>query len=310
MVHNGIIWNDHLVAEEQTKNGVYYVSQQRDGSFNDSEVLLYDLADVIEGKKHSLSVEGSIAFVMVQLDKKGKRKALYFGRNSGNPLKMKKYEHGFSLTSEGDGIDIETNRLFRYDYATRKFSSEYLYIPNQIIYSKFNYNDSHWEKYDDDYSRGYDDNGYELIPSKETGVGYNRYGDRIDRNGHILPSSNSVGVFTERVLDRYKDLPKYSPTEDSNEKEAVREVKNALMYDMNSSAETAIEFGELLIDELQVRYTELDFLITSDAMTTNGEFDEYLELDTKLELLTKAIDQLADTQLSLALLNKDRSLIV
>lgn len=310
-VHNGVLWNDDIVAKQQMAEGVSYVSKQSTGSFNDSEVLIYDLADVIEGRKDKLSVEGSIAFIVVQLDKKGNRKALYFGRNTGNPLKIKKYKHGFSLTSEGDGEMIDPNKLFRYDYKTGKFSATDFTIPYRSYTSNYGYSGGRdYEDYDYGDYRGYN-SGYDWKGNKETGVGYDAHGNKIDQNGYLVPTAGTSGVFTEQVLDRYKSTGRYGAGGfEETEKQAVKEIVGALLYDMNYANEVALEFGTYLLDELQGQYLLLEDMFRQDLDLTGQELDEYLELDEKIRLLTLAIDQLADKQMKLALTEGMRNLTV
>jgi len=267
MVHNGVIHNDDIVAKEQLNNNIRYVSKQSDGRFNDSEVLMYDIADVIEGKKSDLECEGSIAFIMVQLDNKGNRKALFYGRNEGSPLKIKHYKHGFSLTSEGDGVNIETNKLYRYDYKTKKTTFTELEIP----YHSYSFN--------------YYGTSYKPVKN------YN--------SGYVLPANTGKGVFTEGALDRYRNKSKYMDSDFSLD-DAANEVRSALMYDMNCATDVAIEFGELMLEELQYKYSELEDMIQIDSANAL-DVDEYLELDTKIEILTRAIEKLANTQMALIL---------
>ncbi len=307
MVHNGVIYNDDDVAKTQFNEGVHYVSKQPDGRFNDSEVLMYDLADYIEGKTEILTVEGSIAFVMVQLDKKGNRKALYFGRNSGNPLKLRKYAHGFSLTSEGEGEMVEENQLHKYNYKTGKFSSTPLRIP-YYTYSLKKYSD-----YDDRYEYG-EYMGYDKGYNWESGryinhVGYDKYNNKIDQNGYLVPDEKQFGVFTEQVLNRYKDINTGCGSNETEYNQAVKEVKNALMYDMNYATDVAIDFAILMLDQIQPRYDELENMITTEN-TTRFDLDEYLELSVQMELLGKAIDILADEQLRLSIKDGIKGLLV
>ncbi len=295
-------------------DGISYVSKQSDGRFNDSEVLIYDLADVIEGRKKTLSVEGSIAFIVVQLDKKGNRKALYFGRNTGNPLKIRKYKHGFSLTSEGDGVMINPDKLFRYDYKTKKFSATDLTIPYRTYTTSnygYGYNSSGYrDDFDDDDwgdYRGYN-KGYNWRGNKETGVGYDRYGNKIDANGYLVPDANQTGVFTEQVLERYKATGRYGADDQGEgERQAVKEIVGALLYDMNYVNETALEFGMYLLDKMKEQYLQLEQIIREDGDFNGTELDEYLELDEKIRLLEKALDQLTDKQMKLALTDGLRS---
>lgn len=132
LVHNGVLWNEHELKAEHEKLGIDYVSEQTDGSFNDSEALTYDVARYIEGQVNHVSAQGSIAFICIQMDKKGSKKALYFGRNDGNPLVMKHTPSSLTLSSEGEGESVDANTLYRYDYKKMKLSRSPLMIPSRI----------------------------------------------------------------------------------------------------------------------------------------------------------------------------------
>lgn len=282
MVHNGIIWNDNEVAKEQFKDGIHYVSKQKNGKFNDSEVLMYDLASVIEGKKTDLSCEGSIAFIMVQLDKNGQRKALYFGRNSGNPLILTQFSHGFSLTSEGEGQSIPSNQLNKYDYKTKKFTSTPLTIPYH------SYKPSRSTVLYGDWRDWTDDDGY------GTTFQYK------DTNKYLQPTVDTV-IFTEDILNKHKDLARYGYDGEELIIQAVKEVKGALLYDTGYKTADAIEFGDLLLQEMEVEFAVLEDILRCDNDLTGTELDQYIELDIKRELVKKAIDDLTSQQQQLLL---------
>lgn len=133
-VHNGVIYNPSELHAIHEQIGLDYVSEQSDGSFNDSESLMYDLALYLEGRQTGLKAQGSIAFVMIKRDPEGKATNLYFGRNIGSPLWMSKTDSELSLASEttkGDkAIKVEPNQLYDFNYATRALTKTYLYIPN------------------------------------------------------------------------------------------------------------------------------------------------------------------------------------
>lgn len=129
-VHNGVIWNELELKDQHEKLFIDYTSEEEDGSFNDSEALIFDIARYIEGEVSYLTAEGTIAFIMVQRDKKGEAKALYFGRNAGNPLIIQKTKKTLTLASEGKGEMIEVNTLYRYDYKTGEITQKHLYIPS------------------------------------------------------------------------------------------------------------------------------------------------------------------------------------
>lgn len=129
VVHNGVLYNEDELKKEHDKLGIKYVSEQESGRFNDSEALTYDIARYLEGHKKGISAEGSIAFIALKRDKSGKASKLFFGRNSGNPLVMKKTKHSITLSSEGKGKSIDANYLYCFDYDTLEVTKRYLYIP-------------------------------------------------------------------------------------------------------------------------------------------------------------------------------------
>ena len=129
-VHNGVIRNQSELEKQQEKLGIQYVSRQANGDFNDSEALIYDIARYLEGQVEELTAEGSIAFIIVKRNKDGKATQLFFGRNHGNPLKMKMTKHSLTLSSQGEGKDVEANQLYSYDYETGEIKKRFLYIPS------------------------------------------------------------------------------------------------------------------------------------------------------------------------------------
>ena len=131
LVHNGVITNAKDVREkhQKLKKPVKYQSELDNGKFNDSEALLWDLALTIEGKQKELTVYGGIAFIAVKLVNNVPQK-LYFGKNLGRPLKMKRDETGMFLSSEGGGEDITESRLYTYDYKKRRLTEKYFRIPS------------------------------------------------------------------------------------------------------------------------------------------------------------------------------------
>lgn len=276
-VHNGVIWNDFEVAEQQIKDGIRYVSFQPDGTYNDSEVLLYDIAQYIEGEKSWLDCEGNIAFIIIKRDKKGNKEALYFGRNEGNPLKLVKYEDGFRLSSEGTGQNIEPNRLFKYDYKTGQFTSEPLEIP-------------YYKKPSTSYSGNYMGYGY----------GY----DWGQGSKATTVAGDSTSLMVETTLERNIDYMTFGLTDETVEiveSQIVDEVISALRYDTYEQGDrAALDFGTEVLDELQGKYMILENRMVDDGLD-DIELDECMELDNKITILSKALDKLNDNQLKLAL---------
>lgn len=155
MIHNGVIINDDTLADEHKKRGIKYVSAQKDGRFNDSEALMYDIALYLEGEQASLKAEGNIAFIMVENDENHKPLKLHFGRNSGSPLQMNFTDNELVLASQAtpqdDAISILPNRHYIFDYETKKISSTFLNIPDRHSYRDYN-----TKGYEDFHGRGGD----------------------------------------------------------------------------------------------------------------------------------------------------------
>lgn len=154
-VHNGVISNDNELEKQHLELGIEYVSRQKNGQFNDSEALIYDIARYLEGEVDELTAQGSIAFIVIKRNKDGKPTTLFFGRNSGNPLKIKKTKHSLTLSSQGEGKDVDPNKLYSYDYETGEIKSRYLYIP----YYKSSWNNSNYSP-NYGYSNSYYDSRY------------------------------------------------------------------------------------------------------------------------------------------------------
>lgn len=141
-IHNGIITNDEVLKEGHEKLGYVYTTLIKSyfttqggtdytypDKWNDSEALVIELARYIEGKTKKIFVEGSIAVVVLQVDKEtGRVVAMYYGRNEGNPLKIERTKNFFTLTSEGNGIEIPADILFRYDYHTEDITTDVVKI--------------------------------------------------------------------------------------------------------------------------------------------------------------------------------------
>lgn len=136
-VHNGVVSNTEELEKKYSrlgfpltttvetwyKSGRNYYPSGHKAKVNDSEYLMIDLALAIEAGSKGLDSRGSIAFVMLQVEKgTGRPVRLYYGRNH-NPLKMEVTEHAMSLSSAGPGEDVEAHKLHCIDYATGEIST-------------------------------------------------------------------------------------------------------------------------------------------------------------------------------------------
>lgn len=131
-VHNGVIYNTADLKKAHEELGVQYVTSQKDGKFNDSEALIWDLALFFEGKKE-FEARGGMAWIVMQLGEDGKPEKLHFGRNS-NPLNIHR-KHGkyLTLSSEGPGEATLAETHYIFDYATQ----EYEKIPMDMTRTKW-----------------------------------------------------------------------------------------------------------------------------------------------------------------------------
>ena len=126
-VHNGVVHNSRMLKLQHDERKIVYESKQSDGRFNDSEALMWDFTEILEGKQIDFKSRGSVAFICMEID--GDNKKLYFGRNEGNPLNMVIQEGKMiSLSSEGDGDSIEPNTLYMFDYQTQGLTQKKMLI--------------------------------------------------------------------------------------------------------------------------------------------------------------------------------------
>lgn len=125
LMHNGIILNDTDLKEKHEELGFTYNTEMEKRYLtkkntytlgeliNDSEALAIELALMFEGKQDEIETRGSIAFFLAQVEKKTKKlNGLYCGRNS-NPIKAHRAKDFFTLTSEGQGVEISQNNIFK-----------------------------------------------------------------------------------------------------------------------------------------------------------------------------------------------------
>lgn len=136
LVHNGWITNDKTLKYDHEQLGIVYKSTQPDGTFNDSEALLWDFALYMEGKQTELKARGAIAFIA--LEKGDGIDKMHFGRNT-NPLNIYLDKEVLMLSSEGKGTPIQSDTLYTYDYITGKVEDKHLEIPDYYTYTGSSY---------------------------------------------------------------------------------------------------------------------------------------------------------------------------
>ena len=171
MVHNGVISNAKELYKEHQEMGIEYQSLLQDGTFNDSEALLWDLALTLEGKQKELTARGSIAFVCIKLTD-GKLNKMHFGRNS-SPLNMFRNKDGIALSSEGEGESIDRDKLYTFNYELQRLTNREFEIPS--YYSTYT---------TPTYTPSYTDGNYDTYWNR-VGTGVNDYLDSdFDRDGN------------------------------------------------------------------------------------------------------------------------------
>lgn len=132
LVHNGHISNSRALKTEHEKLGIEYYSVQKDGRFNDSEALLWDVALYLEGKQTELKAYGNIAFICLAMPRDGRKPSkLHFARNT-NPLNMLLDKSMIMLSSEGEGEAIKADKLYSYNYRSSKLDTKYLVVPGYV----------------------------------------------------------------------------------------------------------------------------------------------------------------------------------
>lgn len=113
-------------------------------AYNDSEFLMIDLARAIESNSKKLDSEGSIAFIIMQMEKETRKPVkLFFGRNSINPLNINVTDAMFSLSSEGYGVEVAEHKLHWYDYVTGDFMTRTEGLEIGTDYKNWNKKNSH-----------------------------------------------------------------------------------------------------------------------------------------------------------------------
>lgn len=229
-VHNGVLWNQRVLKAEHEEKGIKYVSEMKNGTFNDSEALIYDLAMYIEGQVDYVSAVGSIAFIMVQRDKDGKPKNLYFGRNEGNPLIMKHDKKGLTLSSVGSGEVVDPHTMHRFNYETQKITKSPCFILS-------GYTNNTCSTYQDDY---YD-----------KAFGYDNYTASL-----IAQELEDEDFYTPTDLEYDRLI--WEADNDLNNAILLGEYELGKLKDLDDELADKIDIFETATDEDVQRYNEID----------------------------------------------------
>lgn len=172
VVHNGVISNPKELRVAHEKLGYKYTTEVQsvyrtkkgkeyygEAEFNDSEALAIELARTLEGLQPRVNAIGSIAYIVLEVDKSKNAVALYYGTNGGNPLTVEDTSMGICIASEG-GRAILANTCYRLDLTTKDTSV--VLLPMQtysVLKSYYNsgidytgYQSGMYDDYDDEYT--------------------------------------------------------------------------------------------------------------------------------------------------------------
>jgi len=138
VIHNGVIQNAEELKKEHEKLGFIYSTSIKtewanEIGFNDSESLAIELSRYIENQTKSININGSLAFIVVQVNKKtNKATQIFYGRNDLNPLKMSGSKGKIRLSSEGEGILTKENTIYNFDLKNFKINKKKLTITKSV----------------------------------------------------------------------------------------------------------------------------------------------------------------------------------
>lgn len=129
VAHNGIISNSDEMKLQHEAQGFKYTTEivkktftltawWRNESFNDSEALAVELAKAIETGMDNITIDGSIAVLVLQVEKESKNAVLFYGRNGGNPLVVERAKNFLAVKSEGSGESIVVDMLYSINLTT------------------------------------------------------------------------------------------------------------------------------------------------------------------------------------------------
>jgi hypothetical protein len=132
VVHNGVVSNCGLLKKTHEELGFTYNTayETTGGSqkFNDSESLAIEVARFIEDQTKEIGIQGSAAFVAIQVSKSGKDKGqvvrIFFGKNEGSPLNLSASNKKIRISSEGEGESVKPFTLYSFSPGSYSFDKE------------------------------------------------------------------------------------------------------------------------------------------------------------------------------------------
>lgn len=180
VVHNGVISNGDDLIDEHIAQGYKYTTQietqyktakgkyfTSGTQYNDSEVLAIELARTLEGLQPTVRTKGTIAYIVLQVEKASKKLvATYYGTNGGNPLTIDRTNGILTIASEG-GAAVVAETCHRIDAESELTTIVPLDIVKRVVYTP-----------PTSYHNGYDYSGYGYASTNKT-IGFGAQ-DEID----------------------------------------------------------------------------------------------------------------------------------
>lgn len=318
-VHNGVLNNDDKLKKMHDKLGITYVSMQENGTFNDSEALVYELARYFEGEIDTMGAEGTIAFIVVKNNAQGKPVMLYFGTNRGE-LKMKLTENSLTISSEGDGVQIPNETLYMWDYENKElrtapmsikkgynYSGKYCYTPKSYTYNSpasttfgnksdnfDDYEDDRWDRYWEDLGGQSDseaDRQFIRDYAKDTFVDI-RDGDVLKLKGDFLrENKGSFKMAAIAATNEFESVLAEMRVINYDTEDAYNDDDKAQIEDLIEYYSCLDEYSKVLLDVAHA-LNEGDKRISSarEARVSKGQMGFHLPSTTEGKVITDLHD--------------------
>jgi len=135
VIHNGVIRNSEELIEKHKKAGFKYTTLRKkndeeaqawkETEFNDSECFAIEIAKFIDKNLKTIDIQGSWAFIALQVNKKtNEAERVFYGKNDIPPLRLSATRNKIRLSSEGCGNDIKDFHLYSFDINDLKIKKE------------------------------------------------------------------------------------------------------------------------------------------------------------------------------------------
>jgi len=258
VVHNGVISNDQELREKHEKLGFEYTTKLEvketkktrnaeyevvDEFYNDSECLAIEVALMLEEKQQAIETKGTVAFICIQTNKRGKVEKIHYGRNSGNPLTYENIDDNIEfIKSVGQGEEMSEYVLFSEDYETGETTSTEKVIANTYGYAQ--------EKYSGmGFNPNYTDNDVEYGRNRQMST----YGE--NDNGYcddwVEDYNMEHGISSEKVgKNRFEDgglLPEYTGNVQKDIDRAIEKEEEQILQEIDELWEEQTSLDEIIV---------------------------------------------------------------